>query len=1047
MFKKLIIPWLFCFASTASIFTQTYYFDNYSVSEGLAQNTIFDIIQDETGYIWMGSRAGAIRFDGTNVINFTVEDGLSTNGVRSLYCDSKGNIWFGHMGGKISFYDGSRFRVFDPGAKFSSGDITSIISDRKGRLWFTSSGSGAIMINRPDEFWDMTNYRHFKGNVLSDRIFGTHAGRDSTLYFVTDMGIKKLAEDSLSFINFQPPGLTTYFAKTCLLEDNAGNFWFGTYHGGLYKYEPGNKQFRIFDIRDGLSSNWISSLYEDQGGNIWAGTWGGGVTLINQDELTVFNTDNGLQDDKIHDITGDREGNVLLGTFEHGLSVYKGKQFISYKEDDGLINQQVWCINQDKAQNFWFGTNGGITRIMLSGETVADVKQFDQQSGLSSVQVRFIKKDKINRLWIGTYGGGILEYDETASSFVYDPLLNSLLYSDMIITGLDIDRNNILWAGTNDGILKYNINKREGLRITQTGGISGNEISSVYYDGANEVWIGARHRGLSYYDLEQKEFYTVPVLQDITPRCMVKDHDNRLWVGTDGQGLYVVESDSLVNHYNTSNGLLSNLINLITVDDNNNIFIGTNKGLNEYVSAEGSFIIYERKSGFTGIETKDNSVYKDFNGNIWFGTVDGAIKLNANESILPVSESNTRITGIKVNYRERLLNQSKKLGYNENNIIFEYINITLTNPDALMYQVKLEGADSEWQPPTRQNTATYYSLQPGKYSFMVRSRNSFGIWNEEIAEYHFQVMPPFYKSWWFILLMIISGVSLLILLIKIREKNLVKEKEMLEKKVRERTIEISRKNDELAMKNKDITDSIVYAKRIQLAILPPDIPFNNTFILFKPKDIVSGDFYWLLEDAHYEYMAAVDCTGHGVPGAFMSIIGFNSLNKIVKEYKITQPASILEHLNIEITLTLHQQGESGISDGMDISLVRCDKKSNIVEFAGAFNPMYHMRKGIIDEIKGDRFPVGRFTGADKKFTNHTIEIMKEDSIYLFSDGYTDQFGGAKGKKLKPRNLKFFLQQVKDLPMEDQGVALERKIEEWRGNLPQVDDILVIGRKF
>ena len=243
---------------------------------------------------------------------------------------------------------------------------------------------------------------------------------------------------------------------------------------------------------------------------------------------------------------------------------------------------------------------------------------------------------------------------------------------------------------------------------------------------------------------------------------------------------------------------------------------------------------------------------------------------------------------------------------------------------------------------------------------MVKARNSDGIWNQEPVSYAFQIKPPFYATWWFILSCVILGALGIITYIKMRTRKLRRENQILEERVRDRTATVVAQKEELAQKNKDITDSIQYAKRIQVAILPPEVPFRDTFVLFKPKDIVSGDFYWLLEKEGKEFIAAVDCTGHGVPGAFMSIIGHSMLNKIVKEYGILKPSEILQQLDAEVSKTLHQGDDSPtIRDGMDMTLVSYRDDQKLLEFSGAYNPIYLIRKGELHETKGNRFAIGR----------------------------------------------------------------------------------------
>ncbi|HLP12959.1 MAG TPA: GAF domain-containing protein, partial [Flavobacteriales bacterium] len=272
----------------------------------------------------------------------------------------------------------------------------------------------------------------------------------------------------------------------------------------------------------------------------------------------------------------------------------------------------------------------------------------------------------------------------------------------------------------------------------------------------------------------------------------------------------------------------------------------------------------------------------------------------------------------------------------------------------------------------------------------------------------------------------------------------------MEEKVNERTAEVVKQKEIIEEKNKHITDSIIYAKRIQQAILPAEEVFSNylhnSFVLYKPKDIVSGDFYWIERKGNKILFAVVDCTGHGVPGAFMSIIGFNSLNQVVNELNITNPAEILNNLNKIVTYTLRQkQEDTKIQDGMDLSICVVDLEKNKLEFAGANNPIFIVRNGNVIEVVADHHPIGNYVGEnDFRFKNNEIDLFPNDRIYLSSDGYADQFGGPRGKKLKYTQFRDILLENHNLPMKEQKAKLDKMFEEWRGDLEQIDDVCVIG---
>jgi serine phosphatase RsbU (regulator of sigma subunit) len=276
----------------------------------------------------------------------------------------------------------------------------------------------------------------------------------------------------------------------------------------------------------------------------------------------------------------------------------------------------------------------------------------------------------------------------------------------------------------------------------------------------------------------------------------------------------------------------------------------------------------------------------------------------------------------------------------------------------------------------------------------------------------------------------------------IRTRRLLNEKEKALFK-----IEIQRA--ELEYKNKSITDSLNYAQRIQEALLPSETylkkHFSDSFILYKPKDIVSGDFYWIGEKGHRIFIVAADCTGHGVPGALMSMIGHDLLDKIINSENIEQPGTILDRLTLALEATFSREKNIGtiIRDGMDIGICSIDKKKMKAEYAGAFFPLYIIRDNRLIEIKGDKYTLG-MTPAGVHYLNNETDLMENDMLYLFSDGYVDQFGGDENKKFMYRRFRYLLMTIHKFPVSDQKAILEENIKTWMGNDSQVDDILVIG---
>jgi serine phosphatase RsbU (regulator of sigma subunit) len=280
---------------------------------------------------------------------------------------------------------------------------------------------------------------------------------------------------------------------------------------------------------------------------------------------------------------------------------------------------------------------------------------------------------------------------------------------------------------------------------------------------------------------------------------------------------------------------------------------------------------------------------------------------------------------------------------------------------------------------------------------------------------------------------------------------------VLATKVKERTEEVVRQKEEVERQSrkvvelyKNVTDSIRYAKRLQESILPPEKRIKEllpeSFVLYRPKDIVSGDFYWVEEVNNKVIFAAVDCTGHGVPGAFMSLVGHNGLNQAIKEHGITKPCDVLRDLNRIAYETLHKDRDQFVRDGMDMALCALDPQRLMLEYSGANCPLYLVRNDEVIQYAPDKRPIGGFDLGDEGFTDHRIQLHKGDVVYIFSDGYADQFGGPKGKKFLYRRFRELLIEIHGKPMDRQKVLLLEALNQWRGAQEQVDDVLVIGMR-
>jgi serine phosphatase RsbU (regulator of sigma subunit)/ligand-binding sensor domain-containing protein len=412
--------------------------------------------------------------------------------------------------------------------------------------------------------------------------------------------------------------------------------------------------------------------------------------------------------------------------------------------------------------------------------------------------------------------------------------------------------------------------------------------------------------------------------------------------------------------------------------------------------------------------------------------------------------------------------QQFHLDIRKENIPLEF---TITAPQYLrqganQYQYKIEGLMEDWSQWSDDPTIRVFA-QKGEYTVNARARNIWGQVNET-RQIHYQVPPPFTETRMFYGLLTLGIGGLLFIMIKLRERKLKRDKRNLEEAVRMRTATIEEQKSEIAtqrdeilqqkntieQKNEEITGSIEYAWRIQTALLPKQDQFNqhfsDHFILFKPRSIVSGDFYWVHQNDGKIFVTAADCTGHGVPGAFMSMLGISYLNEIVgnSHNNHKTAADILNQLRQTIKNSLHQTGKRDLTkDGMDMAFCIIDKNNMTLDFAGAFNPLYIFRNGVFEKHLADRMPVGIYHTEKESFTNHHLDLNPGDTLYLFSDGYIDQLGGPKHKKFKSKNFVALLQDIYSLPMDEQKKILEQQFQTWKGQNFQVDDVIVLGLKI
>ena len=366
-----------------------------------------------------------------------------------------------------------------------------------------------------------------------------------------------------------------------------------------------------------------------------------------------------------------------------------------------------------------------------------------------------------------------------------------------------------------------------------------------------------------------------------------------------------------------------------------------------------------------------------------------------------------------------------------------------------MYRVYVTNYDKDWRPETYDNSIIISHLRPGRYLLKVMASNNGLEWSEDTLDIPIIVKSPLWLSRYALALYLLSFIFIIQLIINLRIKYYKNEAKLLKAQNKDKNL-LEAQKTELEKVNKNLTDSINYATRIQSAVIPAERKIRNLFpqsvVYFRPRDVVSGDFYWVSEMGNKIFLVVADCTGHGVPGAFLSIIGINLLRNIIEGLKEENPARILETLSLELDKTFGNKDlEDTIKDGMDMALCVIDREKSTLEFSGAVNELYLIRDNELITYKGDRSPIGHSVdGTVPKYSVTTIEIQPNDMFYLFSDGYADQFGGTEIKKFKYRRFRYLLLNMHKLSPEYQKQALHQAFEEWRGENDQVDDVLVMG---
>ncbi len=1035
------------FSSTAQKNFTVRYFDE---SNGLTSNFTEGVSQCRSGQLIVANKGGIDRFDGRNFEKLKLID--DTVGVDYATClfRYKERIWFGLFNGNIGLLEKSQLKEIETGIQ---GQVKHVHVDEKDRVWaFSRSGMVFSISGSETHLYNMTERDMLINSVIPFRDREFIIGSNDGLWLIRfETGndfqvLKKVA------------GLGDTKITAIKYESSADVMWVGTEDAGLYKlYSPftASEKLEKFNLENGKSIDDVQSIFEDHLGRIWLGTFGNGLVRIEyygtgkKDFITQSFSSEIDAEYLIRDVFEDAEHNIWIATFGGGLIQIIENVFHQPFDANWLRQQSITQLFRDTRGYVWLGIDKGIFRTSEYSKRSA----FDYYH-VGGNTISAIAEDGAGNIWVGTRTAGIYKLSNKNSEFTRIPLNEGSLAD--AINSITPTQDGV-YVATKSGLFLLSVNGKIKKQLSTIDGLPHNNVRYCFEDSAGQLWIATQGNRVALLINDQIRFLEDESGQTIVDvNHILQDRFGRLWFATAGQGIYVLDKGDAYN-LNTEDGLPSDYCYQMVLDNDGYVWASHQKSIVQLSSALKVSRVVEHEEISPIENTMVTFLFKDNEGNIWISSTHGVVKFNPAIDKSSKAIPQLSISGMKLFDQNQPLITDLVLPYKQYKVSFTLAGISLRNPENIRYKWRLKGYSDYWSEEISQSEIQIQRLEDGDYTLQVIASKNGGEWTPEPVEFSFLIRKPFWRAWWFYLFMTIAMIGIVVAFVRYRVYRLMKDKQELESIVTERTVEIQeqkseieRSRDEIAKYAKDITDSIKYAKRIQNAIFPTleDVRsvVPESFVLFRSKDLVSGDFYFAEKIGDERIFCAVDCTGHGVPGGFMSIVANNLLEQATRQLKLTKPSEILTYLNKGVTETLHQTyEESSVKDGMDIALCSWNKKLKTLQFAGAYNPLYLFRDGKLIEYRGDRFPVGTFVGEESgTFRNHEIKVQEGDMLYLFSDGFSDQFGGPQGKKFKVRRFKEMLREVHTFPVDQQYKMISERLKQWIGDLEQVDDIVLLG---
>ena len=802
-------------------YAQQHNFTNYSVMEGLAQSQVSALLEDGKGYLWVGTRGGGLcKFDGNNFTTYTTQDGLSSNYIAAIFEDKGGTLWISTANG-INQLKNDTFSIFNQLRKEVV--VHDFEQDDTGKIWIVdehlnyleSIDDAPVSKGRKNSFQVL--YKNRKGQIWT--------GGKTGLFQVIDKGlveIKRNNGDSFKDIR-------------AMAETADGIMWVATYNEGMLLIDD-KRVIRILGKKDGLISTKIQTVTTDRSDNVWLGTTDKGVIVWQPKirKFTTINTRQGLPNNNVQSILEDSWGNIWLGTSGGGLSKYGGQQFEHFTKTEGVKGNYIQAIELDKAERLWVATADNGVQVFQDDTFI----NFSENTTLKNTTCKAIFTDRLGHVWFGTADNGVTVFlDSLFLSFTAE---NGLAGNQ--VTEITEDTLGNIWvASANNGISRIAWNdtipsQSIFTNFTTQEGLPSNQINDSYVDQQNRVWVATNGGGIALIEKDTviKTFTRKEGLAGNIIRSFSADDLGFLWYGTASFGIGNIDlngaSFAIKNDYK---GLISNNIKLLQSDENN-LWIGSEKGL-EYLTLDGarnmvSKEYFGQREGFRGIETSLNTVVKDGQSNLWFGTVNGLTKYNKTIQKGVVYPPKIHLQSAKLfdqNLQETPYgNQSKvwtniKLPHDQNELSFIVEGLHLSYPNALKYQWKLEGVDADWSKPNS-NNGYQRTFLPGNYTLKVRATTDQKEGYSPILSFPFEIVPPFWQTWYFKLITFLVGLFLIGFFIKWRIGLVKRKAQQIQDRLKQdkKLLELEQKALQLQMNPHFIFNAL---NSIQGVITPTDI--------------------------------------------------------------------------------------------------------------------------------------------------------------------------------------------------------------------------------